>query len=108
MSVQTMDAATLKQALDAKQVVIIDVREPEEYAKAHIVGTTLIPLATVSYDKIPMEAGKKLVIHCHSGKRSQFACEQLIEAQPSLEVYNLEGGILAWMNLGYPVATGNT
>lgn len=107
MSIQTMDVTTLKQALDANQVVVFDVREPEEYADAHILGTILMPLGTLCYDKMPLESGKKIVIHCRSGKRSYAACERLLQKYPSLEVYNLEGGILAWMELGYPVVKGH-
>lgn len=100
---KTMDATTLKQALAQGDVLVIDVREPDEYAEAHIVGTVHMPLSTVALDSIPKANGKKLVFHCRSGKRSAYACEQLLQTQPALEVYNLEGGILEWITLGYPV-----
>ncbi len=103
MPIKTMDAAGLKQALEQEEVIVVDVREPDEYEQNHILGTTLIPLSTVSAEAIPMQAGQKLVLHCRSGARSHHACELLTEQDPSLEVYNLEGGILAWMALGYPV-----
>ncbi len=105
MQIETMNAATLKEALMDNDVVVIDVREPSEYEEVHILNTVLIPLGEVNYDAIPHDATKKLVIHCRSGKRSWLACEKLLEEQPNLQVYNLEGGILAWIALGYPVET---
>jgi rhodanese-related sulfurtransferase len=101
--IKTMDSATLKQCLGDKNVVLVDVREPDEYQEAHIQGATLIPLGSLSSEPMPEAAEKKLVLHCRSGKRSAYACEQLLAQSPELEVYNLEGGILAWIALGYPV-----
>ncbi|MDF1677680.1 MAG: rhodanese-like domain-containing protein [Legionellaceae bacterium] len=108
MQVETMDAATLKEALVDNDVVVVDVREPSEYEEAHILNTVLIPLSDVTYDAIPHDATKKLVIHCRSGKRSQLACEKLLKERPELQVYNLEGGILAWIALGYPVESASS
>jgi rhodanese-related sulfurtransferase len=101
--IKTMDAAMLKQGFLDAAVVVIDVREPDEYAEAHILGTVLIPLGSIGKEPLPDVSGKKLVLHCRSGKRSAYACEQLMQAMPELEVYNLEGGILAWITRGYPV-----
>lgn len=104
MSVQTIDASTLKQWLEQDEVVVVDVREPMEYEAENITGATLIPLGAIAKSALPdVNNGRKLVLHCRSGKRSQFACEQLIQEDPSFEVYNLEGGILAWVARGYPV-----
>ncbi len=98
-----MDAATLKQCLEQEEVVVVDVREPLEYAASNIPGSVLIPLATISYEALPVAENHKLVLHCRSGGRSLHACQQLLQEKPSLDVYNLEGGILAWEALGYPI-----
>ncbi|MDX2347170.1 MAG: rhodanese-like domain-containing protein [Legionella sp.] len=103
--IKTMDAVALKKALEKNEVVVIDVREPDEYAEAHIEGTVLMPLGTLAFEAMPEQSGRKLVLHCRSGKRSAYACEQLIADNPELEIYNLEGGILAWIALGYAVKT---
>jgi rhodanese-related sulfurtransferase len=99
----TIDAVDLKQALTKNEVVLVDVREPNEYAEAYIKNAILQPLATVSHDVIPDSVGKKIVFYCRSGKRSAYALEQLAQTKPEFEGYNLEGGILAWIALGYPV-----
>lgn len=101
--VKRVDVQTLKQWLDAGEAVVVDVREPAEHAAENIQGAVLLPLGQVSPSRLPDHAGKKLVIHCRSGVRGSRACEQLLSESPSLEVYNLEGGIAAWGQAGHPV-----
>ena len=71
MVIKTIDAKTLKQWLFIKKVVLIDVRELDEYQEAHIQGAKLIPLSTIATTQLPELGEKKLVLHCKSGKRSQ-------------------------------------
>jgi rhodanese-related sulfurtransferase len=99
MTIKNVDAATLKTWLQNDEVVLIDVREPFEYEAANISQAILMPLATISNQVLPQLNGKKLVIHCRSGKRSLDACNLLLVENEDLEVYNLEGGILAWLDL---------
>ena len=100
MPAQNINVEELKALIAKNEVCLIDVREPHEYAAENIAAATLIPLAEVSLKKLPKFDGKKLVIHCRSGKRSLTVCEKLLEENPELEVYNLEGGIIAWSLLG--------
>jgi len=102
----TCSPKQLKEWLDAGEVALIDVREPAEYKDAHIAGATLIPLGTVTADKLPEHQGKKLVMQCRSGGRSGAACAKVIQQQPSLKPINLEGGILAWIDAGFAVQKG--
>ncbi len=98
MPIKTIDSGILKRWLDKNEVVLIDVREPEEYALENISAAKLIPLNTISTSKLPDIQGKKIVIHCRSGKRSLAACEKLLSEDNTLELYNLDGGILSWGN----------
>jgi len=100
MTITNINSETLKNWLKNNETVVIDVREPLEYEAQYIEGSTLMPLDTVSLDKIPQSEGKKLVIHCLSGKRSLAACNKLLSQDPNIEIYNLEGGILAWVEAG--------
>lgn len=103
MAIKNIDAKTLKKWLDNKEAVVVDVREPAEHEAEKIAGANLVPLSTVSKSSLPQCANKKLVVHCRSGKRSQAACEKLLNEDPNLEIYNLEGGIAAWTAEGCEV-----
>lgn len=106
MAIHRIDALTLKQWLDTNQsIAIIDVREPDEYAAAHLAGATLLPLANIESLDIPQFSGKKLVVHCLRGRRSDDACHRLTALHPNIELFDLEGGISAWIEAGYPVKT---
>lgn len=105
MPIKIVDAATLKRWIDSGEAVVVDVREPAEHAAENISGATLLPLGGISKSKLPEAKGKKLVIHCRSGKRSSSACEKLLAEDPNLEIYNLEGGISAWAGAGHAVKT---
>ena len=105
MTIKNIDPKTLKKWLDNNEAIIVDVREPAEHNAEKISGSNLIPLANICQSLLPQCNGKKLVVHCRSGKRSADACQKLISKNPSLEIYNLEGGIMAWSALGYEVKT---
>lgn len=105
MPIKNIDTATLKHWMDLGEAMIVDVREPAEHAAEKIKGASLIPLGRITKSALPFYEGRKLVIHCRSGKRSASACEKLLAEDPDFEVYNLEGGISAWGAAGHPVAT---
>jgi rhodanese-related sulfurtransferase len=93
----------LHQWLQSGEAVLVDVREADEYANGHIEGSNWVPLGKVSAAILPPYQGKKLVMQCHLGGRSRTACGKLAQEISGLEVYNLEGGILAWAQAGYEV-----
>jgi rhodanese-related sulfurtransferase len=96
MTMKSVDAATLKQWMDNNEAILIDVREPAEHAAENIEKAYLLPLGTINKNNLPQTRGKKIVIHCRSGSRSSDACRKLLAEDPKLDIYNLEGGILAW------------
>lgn len=98
-----VNSEQLKFWLDNNQAILVDVREPWENQNVRIEGAVLIPLNVIALNKLPKLDGRKLVIHCRSGMRSEIACNQLMDDDPNLEVYNLEGGIESWMSKGYEV-----
>ncbi len=100
MPIKNVNAKTLKQWLENKEAVLIDVRETGEAQAKSIPDANLVPLAKVSKNNLPELANKKLVLHCASGKRSSMACQKLLQEDSGLEIYNLEGGIAAWEKEG--------
>jgi hypothetical protein len=102
---KAIDAPTLKQWLDDDQAVVIDVREPDEYRAGHITGSILLPVGGIMASQLPALNGKKLVVQCRSGKRSEMACHKIVADNPALEPINLTGGILGWIEAGYETVT---
>jgi rhodanese-related sulfurtransferase len=99
---KTITAEELKNRLDKNEVLLIDVREPTEHTSECIEGACLIPLGEFSAERLPSKS-KPVVIHCKSGKRSADACTRLLAEDPTLDVYSLEGGIIAWQQAGFNV-----
>ncbi len=83
---------------------LIDVREPDEFAQAHIPGAVLIPLATVPDHIDDFRADGPTYVVCRSGGRSQRACEFV--AAHGADVVNVAGGTLAWIEGGHAVDQG--
>lgn len=95
-NVQEIDVETLKKWLDGDEdIQLIDVREPFEYDIVNINGK-LIPQNDVLEHVNEISSDYKVVIHCRSGKRSADVIELLQDKYGFKNLYNLEGGILAW------------
>ncbi len=103
--IKTVKSETLKKWLENQETYLIDVREVAEYQEAAIKDSHLMPLSQFSGENFAFR-DKKVVIHCRSGMRSMTACERLNQHYPDLEIYNLEGGILAWANCGFEIIKG--
>lgn len=99
---QTITATILHERLNKKEIILIDVRAPNEYQREHIAGSYLIPLDVLSPDKLPA-TDKPVVLQCLAGKRSADAYQKLHTAMPNLELYSLEGGLHAWKAAGFSV-----
>ena len=83
---------------------LIDVREPHEYDIVNI-GAELIPLATINANSDKIDPEKKVVVHCKSGARSARAIRELEEKFGFTNLYNLKGGILAYIDEVKPELT---
>ena len=86
-------------------VLIIDVREQNEYDQAHIENGVLVPLSTVSAEKINQinPLNKTILIHCHSGKRSKVAANIILSQGYTGEILELDEGIKAWIEFGQKI-----
>jgi rhodanese-related sulfurtransferase len=83
--------------------VLLDVREPAEWAAGHSPNAQHLPLASVATETLP--PGRLVVAVCRSGARSAKAAAMLAEA--GVEVRNLTGGMTAWAAAGLPVVGGD-
>jgi len=82
------------------EIVIIDVRQPEEYAVGRIPGATLIPLGELAQRTNEVPTDKPVVMVCRSGNRSAQAV-QILQKAGFTNVHNMTGGMNAWTAAGY-------
>lgn len=101
-SIVQTSPAELRDALTRGEVLLIDVREPSEFAVERIHGALLYPLSTFDPKAIPTATGRQLVIQCAAGGRSMRAAQALVAAGHEA-VANLEGGLNAWKAQGLPL-----
>jgi rhodanese-related sulfurtransferase len=87
--------------LKAGEILLVDVREANEYAFERIHGALLYPLSTFDATTLPTE-GRRLVLHCAGGKRSLMAAQKL-QAAGRRQVTHLAGGLQAWKTAGLPL-----
>ncbi|MDT8407092.1 MAG: rhodanese-like domain-containing protein [Methylococcales bacterium] len=85
-------------------LVIIDVREPVEYAKGFIDGARNIPVGKLDLqvDSLAEFKDKPLLLVCQTGTRSSTACKTLLK-KGFADIYQLSGGMDAWQEHKYPV-----
>jgi len=86
------------------EVWVLDVRQPEEWDNelGHIEGSVKIPLPELASRLAELEARKDdpVVVVCRTGRRSSNAT-LILSGSGFREVYNLEGGLVAWREAGY-------
>ena len=115
---ENVTACQAKSILEDKDVFLLDVRTPAEYSYSHIEGATLIPLKNVpAHDpvnlpddqllpnrmkELPENKNTKIVVYCYTGKRGGIASQMIADAGYK-KVYNIQDGLPAWVNAGYPV-----
>jgi rhodanese-related sulfurtransferase len=88
--------------LAERAIVLIDVREPDEYAVERIHGALLYPLSTFDSRALPDPGERKLVFQCGSGMRSAKAMAMCADAGIAFAGH-LAGGIQAWKKAGLPL-----
>ncbi len=84
-----------------KNLVILDVRTPEEYKTSHISGASLMDFLANDFKAslAKLDKTKVYLLHCRSGSRSSSAFA-LMKRLGFKSVYHLDGGILAWRKAG--------
>lgn len=93
MTFATHPAADYTSAVDP-DTQLIDVREPDEVARGTLPGAVNIPLADLPARLGELDARRRTVLLCRSGKRSASAAELLVGAG-FVDVINLGGGIIS-------------
>jgi rhodanese-related sulfurtransferase len=82
-------------------VTLLDVREPDEWAKGHAAGAVHVPLGDL--DPATVDTSRPIVAVCGSGNRSAKAADLLRQA--GIDVRNMAGGMKTWYRAGLPMVT---
>ena len=102
-------AVDVKQAAEMQNgetdALIIDVREPNEYAQIHASGAVLLPLGQLHGRIADLPRDRELLMMCRTGGRSQNATRFMV-GQGFENVTNISGGMVAWYNAGLPTESG--
>ena len=96
-SYQQITQETAKQMMDEQDVIILDVREQDEYDSGHIIDAVLLPVGTIDEDRAAAVIPEKdsiVLVYCRSGNRSKTASAALVELGYT-QVYEF-GGINDW------------
>ena len=88
---------------DNQNIVILDVRTPEEFAERHIKNAVNLNYYSDTFreDLNKLDKDKTYIIHCRSGGRSGRNSEMMKELGFK-EAYNMNGGIVEWEEKGFP------
>jgi rhodanese-related sulfurtransferase len=103
-TISNADVRTLKRALDQHAVpVLVDVRSPGEYQRAHVPGALNIPLDSLAsrLDELQDYKDGQVWLICQSGGRSMVAARSLQSV--GFQPINVAGGTGAWIGQGWPV-----
>jgi len=97
-------AAVQRQLHHGEDVVLLDVREAEEYHRGHLPGALLIPRGVLEGQapQLLRDPDAEIVVYCGSGNRSALACD-VLQQMGYTRVTSLKGGFRAWTQFGGPL-----
>lgn len=98
-----IDVSGLRALAEEHPVVLVDVRGDNEVAYGVIEGAQHIPLHLLPLRADEIGKDAHTVFYCRSGARSAQACA-FLAARGHDKVYNLQGGVMAWMQSGQALA----
>ena len=108
---QSIDVASLPRDVDVQtaaalreqpDVIILDVREQDEWDAGRIPGAVFMPMGEVQNRLSEIPTDKTVIVQCRSGNRSSQVTDFLVK-QGFTNVHNMSGGINAWQSAGLPV-----
>ena len=103
-ALRDLSPAEVRDGLRDRTLLLVDVREPAEFAAERIHGAVLFPLSTFDPHALPADPARPVVFQCGSGKRSAVAVAKCQQAGVAAHAH-LKGGLIAWKSAGLAVAT---
>ena len=99
---QEVNVQTVNDIKGLEEVYVLDVREQYEYDEKHIPGVTLLPMSEIQNRLNEIPKDKEVIVTCRSGNRSGQVT-QFLQQNGFDNVHNMQGGIIAWEEAGFPV-----
>ncbi len=102
-ALEAVDAATLRARLAEGDVVLLDVRPPDEYASAHVAGAVSMPIDELERRLSEIPRDRQVVAYCR-GPYCLYS-RQAVEClrAEGFEAFRMEEGVQEWASLGFPV-----
>jgi phage shock protein E len=97
-----LDVQTTASLAERPDVLILDVREQDEWDAGHIPGALLIPMSEIQGRLSEVPKDKTVIVQCRSGNRSSQVTDYL-QQQGFTNIRNMAGGLNAWQAAGLPV-----
>lgn len=100
-------APAFEERVEGDDIVVLDVRTPEEYAAGHLPDAINIDVSAPDFGSRVEQLDKEAAyaVYCRSGNRSAVALDQMLE-MGFTDVAHLDGGIVDWQAAGGAVVTG--
>ena len=102
--VETVEVSDVRR-LQSEGAVLIDVREPHEWAGGHLQGAKLVPLGKLDRELSKLRRDRQFLFICHSGRRGARATDRA--SRQGLNAANVRGGMALWTRAGLPVKNGH-
>ena len=105
VAAQTATYEQVSEGLAKQSIVLVDIREPDEFVSGHVPGAINLPLSKLTPAALPKPEGKTVVIMCRSGNRSG----KLAQVLPSVgrgDIVDYSGSMIDWTRRGGPIVKG--
>jgi rhodanese-related sulfurtransferase len=89
--------------LQSGRAVLVDIREPDEFAAEHLPGAVCAPLSAFEQADLGLQPGCEVIFMCRSGGRTGAYCDRLA-ARIEGGACVLDGGLNAWKSAGLPTS----
>ncbi|MEO5706739.1 MAG: rhodanese family protein [Alteraurantiacibacter sp.] len=99
----TLTPAEVAARLRAGKAILVDIRDPDEFARRHIMGAQSVPLSTFEQAHLALDPEQDVIFTCRTGMRTGANCDRLA-ARVVGDAFVLEGGVDGWAKAGLPVA----
>jgi rhodanese-related sulfurtransferase len=94
-------------SLSNSGALMVDVREPSEYAASRIPASQNVPLSRLDTSELAADDGQVMVFFCAGGTRTNIHAARLAAKAGDTEAYILKGGLRGWSRAGLPVENGD-